>query len=71
MSDCRFGVSPVNNPDPHPEVTQIQHFQTSFPEKLLAQLKTNFIGILHGMGKRKFVQMVQLHDQDGHHTHVW
>ena len=24
MSDCRFGVSPVNYPDPDPEVTNLE-----------------------------------------------
>ena len=42
------------------KVTQIQHFQISFPEKRLGRLKPNFIWSLHGMGEQNFVQMVQV-----------
>ena len=45
---------------PWTKVTQIQHFQTSFPEKPLSRLKPDFMLIFHGMGERKFVQMVQV-----------
>ena len=27
MSDCRFGVSPVNYPDPDPGIIQTQNFK--------------------------------------------
>ena len=36
-----------------------QHFQTS-PQKPLGESKSNFIWSLHGMGERKFVQLVQI-----------
>ena len=42
---------------PWSKVTQIQHFQTSFPEKLLGWLKPNFMWSLSGMGAQKFVQI--------------
>ena len=45
---------------PWTKVTQIPHFQTSFSEKPLSRLKSNFIWILHGMRERKFVHMVQV-----------
>ena len=45
---------------PWTKVTQIQHFQSSFPEKPLSRLKPNLMWILCGMGERKFVQMVQV-----------
>ena len=45
---------------PRTKVTQIKHFQTSFPEKPLTRLKPNLIWVLHGMGERKFVQMIQV-----------
>ena len=35
-------------------------FSNFFPQKLLGPLKLNFMWILHGMGQRKFVQMVQV-----------
>ena len=35
-----------------------QYFQTSSSQKPLGRLKPNFIGSLHGMGERKFVQTV-------------
>ena len=47
------------------KVTQIQHFQTSFPEKLLSQLKPNLMWILHGMEKWKFCS-----NGSGHMTKV-
>ena len=30
MSDCRFGVSPVNYPDPDPEPAQLQKLARNF-----------------------------------------
>ena len=45
---------------PWSKFTQIQHFQTSFPEKPLSRLKSNFIWSLNGMGGRTYVQMVQV-----------
>ena len=45
---------------PWPKVTQIQHFQTSFPEKPLGRLKPNSIWSFNGIGERNFVQMVQV-----------
>ena len=45
---------------PWSKVAQIQHFQTSFPEKPLGRLKPNFIWSLDGGVERKFVQMVQV-----------
>ena len=35
-----------------------KHFQTSSSQKPLGRLKLNFIWRLHGMGERKFIQMV-------------
>ena len=43
---------------PSSVVHRCQHFQTSSPLKPLGQLKPNFIWSLHGLGERKFVQMV-------------
>ena len=45
---------------PWSKATQIQHFQTSFPEKTLCRLKPNFMWNFNGMEERKFVQMVQV-----------
>ena len=45
---------------PWSKVTQIQHFQTSFPEKPLGRLKSNFMWSLIGMGEWKFVQMAHM-----------
>ena len=45
---------------PWSKVTRIQHFQTSFPEKLLGWLKPNFMWSLNGMGEEEFVQMVRV-----------
>ena len=45
---------------PWSKVTQIQHFQTSFPEKPPCWLKPNFMWSLNGIGERKFVQVVQV-----------
>ena len=45
---------------PWSKVTQIQHFQTSFPEKPLDRLKANFMWSLNGMGEWKNIQMVQV-----------
>ena len=42
------------------KVTQIQHFQTSFPVKPLGRLKTNFMLSLSVIGERKFVQMLRV-----------
>ena len=43
---------------PLSKVTQIQHFQTSFPQKTLGRLKPDFRWLLHGMEEWKLVQMV-------------
>ena len=45
---------------PWPKVTQLQHFQTSFPSKPLDRLKLNFMWSLHGIWEQKFIQMIQL-----------
>ena len=45
---------------PWSKVTQIQHFQTSFPDKPLGRLKPNFMWSFNGIGERKFIQMVQV-----------
>ena len=37
-----------------------EHFQSSSPQKPLGQLMSNFICSFHGMGERKFVQLVQV-----------
>ena len=45
MSDCRFGVSPVNYPDPDPELSFILNytdriFVRDFPDSRLMKKKT-------------------------------
>ena len=42
------------------KATQIQHFQTSFPEKPQCQWKPNFMWSLSGTGEQKFVQMTKM-----------
>ena len=37
-----------------------QHFQTFSSQKPMGQSKSNFICSFHGMGKRKFIQLVQV-----------
>ena len=46
---------------PSSKVTQIQHFQTSFAQKLLGRLKPNFIWSLHGMWGMKICSNVPGH----------
>ena len=43
---------------PLSKVTQIEHFQTSFPQKTLGRLKPYFMWSLHRMEEWKWVQMV-------------
>ena len=42
---------------PLSKVTDIKHFQTSFPQKPQGHLKPNFIWGLHGMSGWKFIQI--------------
>ena len=43
------------------QVTQIQHFQVSFAQKLLGRLKPNFIWRLHGMWGMKICSNISGH----------
>ena len=45
---------------PWSKVTEIQHLQTFFSLETARPMKPNFMWIIHGMGERKFVQMVQV-----------
>ena len=45
---------------PWSKVTRIQHFQTSFPEKLLGWLKPKVMWRLSGMGEEELVQKVRV-----------
>ena len=56
---------------PWSKATQIQHFQTSFPEKPLCRLKPNFKWSLNGIGERNVFKWSRSHDQDGRHAHMW
>ena len=47
-------------PWPLSKVTQIQHFKTYFPNKILVRLKPNFILSLHGILGWKFIQMFRV-----------
>ena len=44
MSDCRFGVSPVNYPDPGPERQEIQ---TVYLKKYLAYIFFDMYGLYY------------------------
>ena len=51
-------------------VSKENKFKVS-PQKLIGQLKWNFIWCLHGIAERKFVQTVQVtYGQDGRHAHI-
>ena len=63
---------------PWTKVTQIQHFQTCFSEKLLGWLKPNFAnwsqiscGSSMGWGNESLFKWSRSHGQDGHYAHIW
>ena len=82
MSDCRFGVSPVNYPDPDPDPLSsvcmyvcmyvCVYVVNTFKHLLLRnRLKPNSYVVSMGWGNESLFKRSWSDDQVGHHAHIW